>query len=382
MKKLLIASAAMAMVAGTAQAQSTVTVYGLIDTGYATSAIDHGAGVETKQRMVGGIDSSNGTGTLSGSRLGFRGTEDLGGGLKANFQLETAIKYSTGEAFTTTPNTTTSLSSNASMFGNARQAWVGLSGGFGEVRVGTVNSLAKDMTEAIDPNAGIAMVGIFQQSGLQATRPANVIQYNSPVMSGFSLAVQHVEGETTTNATTPNDNYARAIALRYRNAGLDVIASQESRRAASYAENGNRLVALSSGSVLTFGTTAATVIDKVNHEAYGASYTIGGVKLAALQTRLKMTDATAADNSEIESTMFGATYTVGQVKVMGSYSTGNIKAASAKTYDLEGYQLVVQYDLSKRTNVYGAVAQAEYDSPTANLDVKANQMAIGLRHSF
>jgi predicted porin len=382
MKKLLIASAALAMVAGSAQAQSSVTVYGLIDAGYATSNIDHGAGAVTDQKMVGGIDSGNGTGSLSGSRLGFRGTEDLGGGLKANFVLETAIKYSTGEAATTSPNNTTSLSPNASMFGNTRQAFAGLSGNFGEIRIGTMHSLAKDMTEAIDPNAGIAMIGVFQQSGLQATRPANTITYTTPVMNGFSAAAQYVEGETTTNAATPKDNYAQSYALRYRAGALDLVGSTETRKNASYAAAGRELVALSSGSVLTFDTALATVIDKVKHDAVGASYTVAGVKLAALQTKLKMSDVTAADNVEISSTLLGATFNVGKVKVTASYSTGDIERANTKTYDLDGYQFVAQYDLSKRTNVYAAITEAKYDSPSANSDVKINQMAVGMRHSF
>ena len=187
MKKLLIASAAMAMVAGTAQAQSTVTVYGLIDAGYATSSIEHGAGVETNQKIVGGLHSGNGTGTLSGSRIGFRGTEDLGGGLKANFVLETGINYSSGQAATTSPVSTDAALTNSAMFANVRQGWAGLSGSFGDVRIGTHNSLAKDLSESIDPNGNVNISGIFYQAGLPTTRPANSITYISPRMSGVQL---------------------------------------------------------------------------------------------------------------------------------------------------------------------------------------------------
>jgi predicted porin len=88
MKKLLIASAALAMVAGTAQAQSSVTVYGLLDMGYtsiSTANTPRTAGQEPY--TVKGVQSGN-QGRLSGSRLGFRGTEDLGGGLAASFVVE------------------------------------------------------------------------------------------------------------------------------------------------------------------------------------------------------------------------------------------------------------------------------------------------------
>ena len=87
MKKLLIASAALAMVAGTAQAQSSVTVYGLIDMGYTatenSSTTSAGATTTKKQSTTG-----NGDGALATSRFGVRGSEDLGAGRKANFVLE------------------------------------------------------------------------------------------------------------------------------------------------------------------------------------------------------------------------------------------------------------------------------------------------------
>jgi predicted porin len=83
MKKLLIATAALAMVAGTAQAQSSVTVYGLLDV--STVSTDSNA---LATNVVTKTTNTGGDGQLSGSRLGFRGTEDLGGGLKANFVAE------------------------------------------------------------------------------------------------------------------------------------------------------------------------------------------------------------------------------------------------------------------------------------------------------
>jgi predicted porin len=89
MKKLLIATAALAMVAGTVQAQSSVTVYGLLDMGYAaqqTKATNTtNAGITTKTQAIGASEG------LAASRLGFRGTEDLGGGLKADFVYELGI---------------------------------------------------------------------------------------------------------------------------------------------------------------------------------------------------------------------------------------------------------------------------------------------------
>ncbi len=389
MKKLLIASAALAMVAGTAQAQSSVTVYGLLDVGYATSNIDHGANLETNQKVVGGLHSGNGTGTLSGSRIGFRGVEDLGGGLKANFVLETGINYSNGASTTTAPATGAGLQANPAMFANVRQGWAGLSGNAGEVRIGTHNSLAKDITEAIDPNSGVTMTGWLAQLGLQATRPSNSITYLSPVMNGFSVQAQYDEGETTTSATIPKDNYAQSFSLMYKAGALEVAAVTETRKNAWYAQGGNALVNvgavtndLGADAVVAPFSGSAQQIDKVTYDAFGAAYTVSGVRVAALTTRLKYKDQTAADSGEIKTNMLAASGNVGAFTIRASVSNGEITDNGTKTYDLDGYQLVAMYPLSKRTHVYGAVGQSKYDSPTADKDVKINQMGLGMRTTF
>lgn len=110
MKKSLIALSVLAAVAGTAQAQSSVTIYGVVD-----MALQHQNTGDPAGSTL-GLDS----GIQSGSRLGFKGSEDLGGGLKANFQLEMGINADTG-----------SSAQGGRAFG--RQAFVGLSGNFGAV---------------------------------------------------------------------------------------------------------------------------------------------------------------------------------------------------------------------------------------------------------
>jgi predicted porin len=400
MKKLLIATAALAMVAGTVQAQSSVTVYGLIDAGYATSSIDHGAGVETNQKVVGGLHSANGTGTLSGSRIGFRGTEDIGGGLKVNFVLETGINYSNGEAATTTPSSATAALANTSMFANVRQGWVGLSANFGDVRIGTHNSLAKDNSEAIDPNSGVTLTGYFYQNGLAVTRPANSVTYMSPRVSGFQLQAQMDQGESTTSTTVPKDNSGTSFAIDYTQGNLKAVAWTEERKNQAYVgAKGNHLVSVSSNPVLlpmAAGADAlaaatniaavsatANVIDKVTQQGFGGSYNFGVVKVSAMTTTLKFKDTTVADTGEIKTNLFGIEVPVSsKVLVRASMSTGKIDDNGTKTYDLDGYQLVAMYNLSKRSHLYAAIGQAKYDSPTANTDVKINQAGVGLRTTF
>jgi predicted porin len=107
MKKSLLALAVFGAFAGEASAQTNTTVYGIVDIGLTHSKSDV-AGTRW------GIDSGN----WYGSRLGFRGTEDLGDGLSANYQLENGFSADTGN-----------LGQSGRLFG--RHAWVGLQGGFG-----------------------------------------------------------------------------------------------------------------------------------------------------------------------------------------------------------------------------------------------------------
>jgi ribosomal protein L18 len=183
---------------------------------------------------------------------------------------------------------------------------------------------------------------------------------------------------------------------------IKAVAWTETRKKQSYVgTSGNRLVSLSSGSVVLpmaagaadtiADATASTavvagtpnVIDKVTQIGYGATYDFGFAKLGAMATSLKFKDATAADNGEVTSNMFGFEVPLNpKARIRGSISTGKISDNGTKTYDLDGYQIVAIYDLSKRTHLYGALGETKYDSPSANSDVKINQMGVGLRTTF
>lgn len=113
MKKSLVALAVLAA-SGAAMAQSNVTLYGIADVWFGSSKFEVTGEDSARQTKVdsGGVDTS---------RWGMKGSEDLGGGLKANFQLESAVNMDDGTST-----------------GFDRQAWVGLSGGFGAVQLGKV----------------------------------------------------------------------------------------------------------------------------------------------------------------------------------------------------------------------------------------------------
>jgi predicted porin len=185
MKKSLIALAALATVATAAQAQSSVTVYGVLD-----------AGVINTTGASGGKVTALQNGILSTPRLGFRGTEDLGGGLKANFNLENEFLVSDG---TTTISTNTFFS---------RAAWLGLSGAFGEVKLGRQNTIAYDTAAKFDPMGAGNLGGIIttvdsvdpttttgnSYNSYGNTRWDNAVQYIAPTFNGVNAKAQYRVG--------------------------------------------------------------------------------------------------------------------------------------------------------------------------------------------
>ena len=131
-------------------------------------------------------------------------------------------------------------------------------------------------------------------------------------------------------------------------------------------------------------SATAVVIDKVTQDGIGATYDFGIAKVGLMTTKLKFKDTTATDTGEIKSSLLGVDVPVNaKVRVRASVSTGEIKSATAsEQYDLDGYQLVAMYDLSKRSHLYAAFGQTKYDSVTTANDVKVNQMGVGLRTTF
>ncbi|OYY99407.1 MAG: hypothetical protein B7Y42_06000, partial [Polaromonas sp. 28-63-22] len=223
MKKLtLVAGAVLGLVsATTAMAQSSVTLYGIVD-----AAVTY----TTKQNAAGDSRTGIDPGQLATSRWGMRGTEDLGGGLKANFNLEGTLVNDTGAAggafgsATPAPGAAFVASPTGvspSLFD--RQATVGLSGGFGSINLGRQNILGVDSIGLADPislaqpainpnvafsalNAGALYGGYGTNGGGAALRQNNSIRYVTPIMSGFGGALMHGFGEQPGNSSASTYN--------------------------------------------------------------------------------------------------------------------------------------------------------------------------------
>ncbi len=223
MKKSLIALAVLAAASGAAMAQSSVTLFGIVDTsvGYINKANANGDSV------YGLSTSGNAT-----SRLGFRGTEDLGGGLKAGFWLEGEIFGDNG---------------NANGFNFQRRSTISLMGNFGEVRLG--RDLTPTYTKASSYDV-FGQTGIGQFKGwsnwngsavadANDIRASNQVAYYTPNFSGFTGGVGYAFDEQTVGKA---GRYAGAFGA-YDNGPLSLSLSYDRRD----------LAAASKRDTLTFG---------------------------------------------------------------------------------------------------------------------------------
>ena len=175
--------------AGAVSAQSSVNIYGIIDQG--VSRMDGGQSTLTfAQVAVIGRPSTWTVRSATSSRLGFRGSEDMGGGLKANFQLEHRFMPDTGAVEPRDGASTT-------VFWNAH-AWVGLSGGFGEVRLGRQFVPAYHIALNSDPWTYAYNVGGasgFTRGGNGVLASNNAVVYQTPNLAGFTAQVMVAAGE-------------------------------------------------------------------------------------------------------------------------------------------------------------------------------------------
>lgn len=335
MKKALLALAVMGTFAGTASGQSNVTIYGIVDLGL--SHENNGAGVGNVTRMDSGI--------LNGSRIGFRGTEDLGGGLSAIFTLENGFNADTG-----------ALGQGGLLFG--RQAWVGLSSGFGTLKLGRQKTVVYDNAGVFDP-FGNALAGdsarLFNYSG---SRTNNVISYGYEG-AGFRGQLQYGLGEVPGNNS---GNRMVALAAGYKNGPIDVVVAHHRNNDVTGDNNGKTSL-------------------------LGGNYNFGMVKAYAAYAWNKDVTATGvlAPGADTRDALIGLTAPVGP---SGTVIASYIRLWDKNIDNADASQAAIGYvhDLSKRTAVYASYShlsnddRASYQVPVAgNTDKLFN---IGIRHTF
>ncbi|MET0856358.1 MAG: porin [Telluria sp.] len=338
MKKIVITLAVLGAAAGAAQAQSSVTIYGALDA-YLESGRNGQATVTRVQN-----------GGAAPSRIGFRGVEDLGGGVKAIFSLETGINVDDGTA-----------AQGGLLFG--RQAFVGLSGNFGTVTLGRQYT-PFFMTNLLYTLGGGMGWGNAANYFLEppSARANNALQYATPNMNGFVFKAMYALGENPAPGAGKVGN-VRAVSGQYDSGKLSVNVSHMNR------------------------TTTDTNADKWT--ALGASYDFTVVK-TALVYQVRRDDANLARNDYFD---LSATIPMGGGALL--LDIGGLQNKATNDADARTASIRYDYFLSKRTTVYGGFstvrneAKARYGvtgaggAPMvalAGADPRA--LAIGVRHFF
>jgi predicted porin len=383
MKKLtLVAAGVMSMVAAPVMAQSTVTLYGLID-----------AAVVYQNKQVGGTRTGIDAGQLATSRWGMRGSEDLGSGMKAFFNIESTLINDSGAAGLgfgggTAGGTSTSLFDRAAL--------VGLSGGFGSVSLGRQNILGVDSIGQGDPiglahpatnpnvafsalNAGAIYQSFGTNGGGAALRQNNSIRYLTPVFAGFGGALMYGAGERAGNSSA---GAYKGISGYYR--------SGQSGIALAYATLNN--------SPSAAGAVPVVASDKLTLWGGGLKYAVSNVwTLRATYAQNKQD----VSQRKIAVSGLGVEYAFTPAfSLTGAYYNTKSSGQSAAVVNGTGngkadqYYAIGKYSLSKRTTLYTTLTHARAGSSSLNdrsltlglvgdASAKtANRVAVGVLHTF
>jgi predicted porin len=340
MKKALIALAVLGLTGGAAMAQSSVTLFGVLD-----ADIKY---VKTGDLTVKKLDS----GGLNTSRLGVRGTEDLGGGLKAGFWLESQVDTDTG------------VGGGGSAFWG-RRATVSLSGDFGEVRLGRNKTVSRLHLEDFDPTSftGLGSVSVLYSNlgsgnGTSFGRADNLASYSLPTnLGGFYGGVDVSAGEGV------GTNKGQSVRLGYKQGPVHV--------SGAYASTSN-----------------AADSDKFKLASVGGAFDFGVVRPALSYTESKY----QARKEKIWTA--SVTAPLGQGQLWGSYTDAKITGETGYTGIGQGKLFAAGYiyNLSKRTALYTTVSQLKNSggarfavggAPAATSNgLKSSGADVGIRHSF
>ena len=428
MKKSLFALAAVGALTGVAHAQSSVTVYGIIDEGLTggNTYTSNGGVANT----TGGVVKTTGLGFTSGnqstSRIGFKGNEDLGGGLSAFFTYEIKMDNDSTLGFST-----------------ARQAFVGVKkNGWGSIAAGTQNTPIYDAVLASDPGAVNNIAGnlittsakgpqgaLPTQDGVQlnqpyATRLANTASIKTDNFGGFTaralvLASAGNQTETGTNTnvntasaggtgvvatngttatTAANNQSGFGIGADYTWQKLMVTANYQSFKATSTVNTiGTPSTLFSAGGVTTPATNSQD-----SGQYYAGNYDFGILKAYVQYINRKIAN-------DVQNSVFQK-YTASQIGVrsfvtptietwasagMGKYQnaatvtgTNGTNLYTPSNANIKGFQLGANYWLSKRSNLYAIYGQTatsnfQYASSSANTVAgNQNNYSVGIRHTF
>ena len=409
-KKLLAVAVAGAFAApAVVFAQSSVTLYGSADVAYISKI--------HKARVGGDLSKTLGLGEglHAGNRIGFRGSEDLGGGLSAQFVIEQGINLTNGALFGSRAGAAgqqyDGLSAAAGgnnpsgsyTTGTNRQAFVGLKGSWGELLAGyqyttlyRVSTLGGYFVGTEGAGGGVSH-GILDLGNFGGTR-ANGFTYNSPKFSDFQLTVQRgatggredasfatAAGNNADNKTE-NDAHRWSLMLNYAKGPFSVTLGHTKLTTDVSAVAAN----LAACPVNVFGACTATSIAasaQVDSSArltqLGASYRLGGWKFMGTYANGRRSESVGATNIRSKSYSGGLEYTGGAFRPFITLGRANSDTTTtgAQINHIKDQQFGLRYDLSKRTLLYVMTGSTK-DSATASAVSKRQFTGAGMYMSF
>ena len=335
---------AVALASGSAFAQSNVVLYGITDVyvGSAQSGLSTTSnGAPSNATQSQGVVNSGGFQT---SRWGFRGDEDLGGGLKANFQIETTLLADVGATQT------------AGAFGD-RESWVGLSGRFGAFKLGRTYTPQHTFRASLNNTANAPLgttTDVFKAVGGDFTNnKSNQLLYVSPNLGGVTGSLSYSLGENKT-ATTPSYDTV-SLYVRYDQGPLSAGYSFQKEEAAA---------------------------GDSKYHYWGGAYDFGVARVIGGFQQTKRPATTFGTTEEREYTL-GVQAPIGATTVyLGYASAKGENAAGATTEKASGFNALVLYSLSKRTGVYVAYKKVTEKNGAGTTQGKLETTVVGLRHTF
>ncbi len=379
-KKILPTMIGAVLTGGMTVAAADITVFGHLDT--STDFTD----------QDGGSDAQNlNCNTCS---LGFKGSEDLGNGLKAIFKLDFQFdmtERNTGKASSkskkevvlvttaTTPtgtdtkitkrdlNIVTNVKDSSSI--TDRDQWLGLAGNFGQIRFGTISTVYKSHGASIDPvyRTSVQGRGIGLQSGLHTGagesgqgRAEDTFRYDSPSWNGLKVAA-HYTMQTETQADNDTDS-PFSVGAQYKNGPFLVFADYITN------DQGGDDAAYKVGGKWTFG----------NYALFG-QYEVDDGLISFRDGTQGGTNGTSGDGADVW--FVGGTGKFGNNLLYAAYGQGDKTTGNDFDFDngYESFEVVGVHSLSKRTSVYAGYANI---APDANSDRDSDIVTLGMKHKF
>ncbi len=372
MKKTLIALAVLGAAAGTAYAQSNVTIYGVVDTGYVKTT-----GVDTQ------MDEN------VNSRIGFKGVEDLGDGLKATFQLEKRMDVAKGTM------------KGVEWEGNSN---VGLKhDDWGAIRLGRMNGILTENIRKFDPFFQYGVAGMID-STQRGVRRSNMLRYDSPDWAGFSFSAAYelgrnmnersrdIDGKYVRHSAWDDDGHSNG----YDNDGYQIGLNY---KYGGFAATADYQVLADSNRSHIWGVGLSYSWDTVKIEAAYQDTMDKGMwldKFGADQTTGKYNGALKGevyDNHSLreQQALLGIEWKVGPGRLNASAQWLGVEGKGTMDYiDEDAWKVGVgyTYNLSKRTSLYGIVAYTDWGSEDVGAifgdaaQDSQTSVQLGITHKF